>query len=173
MAKSLVEVYSKYISKQANDLKYVGQPLVEETNGIVPEGPHKGKKVEDLTMDQHDQQLAHYHSKKIKHKYGTDAYFKQFHKLNSLSSPHAKALNQDREVKQKVKTDHWNQHVKPVYKKHGLSPEFAKAVNDHVAKHDDSEVYNHHGGADGSMPRWWDSQKQKVKKLKPAWAVDE
>ena len=65
MAKSLVEVYSKYISKQANDLKYVGQPLVEETNAIVPEGPHKGKKVEDLTMDQHDQQLAHYHSKKI------------------------------------------------------------------------------------------------------------
>lgn len=172
MAKSLVEMYSKYISKQANDLKYAGQPLVEETDGIIPEGPHKGKKVEDLTIDQHDQQLAHY-NKKIKHKWGTDAYFKRFDKLDSLSSPHAKALNQDREVKQKVKTDHWNQHVKPVYKKHGLSPEFAKAVHDHVAKHGDSEVYNHHSGADGSVPRWWDSQKQKVKKLKPAYVVDE
>jgi hypothetical protein len=32
MAKTLVEFYSNYISKQANDLKYAGQPLVEETD---------------------------------------------------------------------------------------------------------------------------------------------
>ena len=173
MAKSLIEVYSEYISKQAKELKYAGQSLVEETDGIIPEGPHKGKKVEDLTLDQHAQQLKHYDDKKIKHRYGSDAYFKQYNKLESLSSPHAKALSKYHEVKQKVKTDHWNQHVKPLYKKHGLSPEFAKAVNDHVAKHGDSEVYNNHGGAEGSMPRWFDTQKQKVKKLKPAYVVDE
>jgi len=33
MAKTLVEASSEYISKQANDLKYAGQPLVEETDG--------------------------------------------------------------------------------------------------------------------------------------------
>ena len=32
MAKTLVEAYSEYISKQANDLKYAGQPMVEETS---------------------------------------------------------------------------------------------------------------------------------------------
>ena len=32
MAKTLIEFYAQFISKQANDLKYAGQPLVEETD---------------------------------------------------------------------------------------------------------------------------------------------
>lgn len=32
MAKTLIEAYAQFISKQANDLKYIGQSLVEETD---------------------------------------------------------------------------------------------------------------------------------------------
>lgn len=61
---------------------------------------------------------------------------------------------------------HYKKHVLPIYKKHGLSPEFAKAVNNHVAKHGSWQVYNHHGDADGRDPHWFDSEKQKVKPIK-------
>ena len=62
--------------------------------------------------------------------------------------------------------NHYKKQVLPIYKKHGLSPEFAKAVNNHVAKHGSYQVWNHHGDADGQNPHWFDSEKQKVKPIK-------
>jgi len=47
MAKTLVEAYSEYISKQANDLKYAGQPLVEETDGEPNQAEHLKKMKDD------------------------------------------------------------------------------------------------------------------------------
>ena len=59
--------------------------------------------------------------------------------------------------KVKAAQDHWKKNVKPVYKEHGLSPEFASAVNAHVKLHGSREVQQHHGGADGNHPRWFNT----------------
>lgn len=123
MEKTLVEVYSEYISKQANDLKYAGQPLVEET---------------DVEPNQRE---------------------------------HLKKMRDDHFAKVDAARDHWNKHVNPSFKKHGLSPKFADAVNKHVKLHGDEEVIKNHGQY-GSHPDWFDRKTQKVKKLKPVYVVD-
>jgi len=130
MAKSLIEVYSKYISKQANDLKYVGQPLVEETDGE----PNP--------------------------------------RVSPAQREHLKKIRDDYFAKVDAARDHWNQHVKPAYKKHGISPKFADAVNKHVALHGHEQVIKNHGQY-GSHPDWFDRKTQKVKKLKAVYVVDE
>jgi hypothetical protein len=61
---------------------------------------------------------------------------------------------------------HYKAHVLPVWKKHGLSPQFAKAVNAHVKIHGDSQVWNHHGENDGSDPEWYDRHKKQVRPLR-------
>jgi hypothetical protein len=70
---------------------------------------------------------------------------------------------------------HWETNVAPVYKKHGLSPKFAKAVDAHVKIHGDSQVWNYHGSAGGADPHWFDSKKGKVKPLrqKTGYEIDE
>jgi hypothetical protein len=70
---------------------------------------------------------------------------------------------------------HWETHVAPLYKKHGLSPKFANAVNAHVEKYGDSQVWNYHGSAGGADPHWFDSKKGKVKPLrkKSGYEIDE
>ncbi|NBP02691.1 MAG: hypothetical protein EBU90_21740, partial [Proteobacteria bacterium] len=115
----------------------------------------------------------------------SDAYFRKLDKLKSLEKPHVEALNRDAEKAQREKIhqlldypgreedlrktaaarDHWNQHVKPIFKTHGLSPKFANAVNKHVAKHGSEEVIKNHGSW-GSHPDWFDGKTKKVKKLK-------
>jgi hypothetical protein len=61
---------------------------------------------------------------------------------------------------------HWETHVAPVWEKHGLSPKFAKAVDAHVKKYGDSQVWNYHGSAGGGGPHWFDSKKGEVKPLR-------
>jgi hypothetical protein len=83
--------------------------------------------------------------------------------------------------KVKAAQDHWKKNVKPVYKEHGLSPEFASAVNAHVKLHGSREVQQHHGGADGNHPRWFNTNTNKVRPLvkntgytiKESWIVAE
>jgi hypothetical protein len=70
---------------------------------------------------------------------------------------------------------HWETNVAPVWEKHGLSPKFAKAVDAHVKKHGDSQVWNYHGSAGGAYPHWFDSKKGQVKPLrqKTGYEIDE
>lgn len=79
---------------------------------------------------------------------------------------HAKEEVEQIEEKSEEAYNHYKKQVLPIYKKHGLSPEFAKAVNNHVAKHGSYQVWNHHGDAEGQDPHWFDSEKQKVKSIK-------
>jgi preprotein translocase subunit YajC len=85
-----------------------------------------------------------------------------------------KGMQKKLDINEAVKPSyqHYKREVLPLYHKHGLSPEFAKAVDDHVKKYGDQQVYNHHGDAGGGMPHWFDSDKQKVKSLKPHKGYD-
>lgn len=60
---------------------------------------------------------------------------------------------------------HWIDNVKPIYKEHGLSHQFLKAVDKHVKLHGPNQVWNYHGSADGSYPKWFDGEKNKTKSL--------
>ena len=106
---------------------------------------------------------------KIKHSSGmihhTDA--KTVKKANSGMKEDIERVDENSdEASRHEAYNHYKKQVLPIYKKHGLSPEFAKAVNNHVAKHGSYQVWNHHGDADGQNPHWFDSEKQKVKPIK-------
>jgi hypothetical protein len=63
--------------------------------------------------------------------------------------------------------DHWKKEVKPVYSKHGVSPQFAKAVDSHIKKFGHAiHVYTFHGDDEGNVPDWYDRKNKKVKPLK-------
>ena len=79
----------------------------------------------------------------------------------------------EEQARAEARRKHYKEKVLPIYKKHGLSPQFAKAVDAHVAQHGTHEVWNHHGDADGRMPDWFDEKNKKVKKLKKAYIIDE
>lgn len=60
---------------------------------------------------------------------------------------------------------HWIDNVRPLYKEHGLSHDFLKAVDKHVKLHGPNQVWNYHGNADGHYPKWFDGEKNKTKSL--------
>jgi hypothetical protein len=71
--------------------------------------------------------------------------------------------------------NHWRANVSPVYEKHGLSPEFSKAVMAHkklYPEHINNTVYNFHGSSGGEDPEWWDDENKKVYPLKQTWVPD-
>jgi len=97
-------------------------------------------------------------------KHLSDLFAKQYAKKKMKEEVEQIDENSDPKAEEAYK--HYKKHVLPIHKKHGLSPEFAKAVNHHVAKYGSYQVWNHHGDAEGRDPHWFDSEKQKVKSIK-------
>jgi len=97
-------------------------------------------------------------------KHLSDLFAKQYAKKKMKEEVEQIDENSDPKAEEAYK--HYKKHVLPIHKKHGLSPEFAKAVNHHVAKYGSYQVWNHHGDAEGGDPHWFDSEKQKVKSIK-------
>lgn len=52
------------------------------------------------------------------------------------------------------------------YHKLGITPEMATAVNAHVKKYGNAQIWNHFGAADGRYPDWFDLLSARVRKLK-------
>lgn len=102
----------------------------------------------------------------VSKKYGKD----KAHLLRTGQYDHPD-LNEEAEKKKLSEDDispakkHWIDNVKPIYKEHGLSHQFLKAVDKHVKLHGPNQVWNYHGSADGSYPKWFDGEKNKTKSL--------
>ena len=57
------------------------------------------------------------------------------------------------------------------YYEQGITPEMATALNDHVKKYGDHQIWNYFGDPDGRDPDWFDSSTGQVKALKRVWVV--
>ena len=57
------------------------------------------------------------------------------------------------------------------YYEQGINPEMAIALNAHVKKYGDYQIWNYFGSPDGRDPDWFDSSTGQVKALKRIWVV--